>query len=277
METTVELSKFIPATVSLIVTGLASLTIGIYLEKFRNKQTFLKYKIFSQPLATTSQNDYWGNIIVSHNNRVVNHLSFVTIEVKNDSSHDIENLNIDIWVDNQSQILGVSGFYNESKNSILLEQGYYNYYTDVLERNLIDANQAKENPNHITSSQLTNEIQFVSSNKKFHLPVFNRHTSITIHLLAENFKGLDPLVFVSILHKSTKLILEVDKEFENKRTTTWMISIGIIVFIAGFFLLLNQYTNATTPLILCAILGLTYSLIGLAIYKIGRYIKRLLS
>lgn len=280
MEPTIDpnyFDEFIPATISLIVTGLVSIIIGIYFEKFRNKLTFLKYKIFFQPLATTSQNDYWGEIAVSHNKRTVNHLSFVTVGIQNDSNRDIENLNIDLWVDNQSQFLGVSGFYNESKNAILLEQVYFNYYTDVLKRNLVDTEEAKTNQDHITSPQLTNEIQYVQSNKKFYLPVFNRHSSITLHLLIENFKGLNPFVTVSILHKSVKLILETDKETEKKQTTIWMLSIGLIIFAIGFILLLKYNSSATTPIILCAILGLTYSLIGLGIYQLGQYVKRLLS
>jgi hypothetical protein len=79
MEPTIDPKYFdqlLPATVSLIVTGLASVIIGIYFEKFRNKLTFLKYKIFFQPLATTSQNDYWGDIAVSHNKRIVNHYNY---------------------------------------------------------------------------------------------------------------------------------------------------------------------------------------------------------
>ncbi len=204
-------------------------------------------------------------------------MSFVTVEIRNDSNRDMENLNVDMWVDNQSQFLGVSGFYNESKNAILLEQGYFNYYTNVLQRNLADMEAAKTNPNHETSPQLTNEIQFVQSNKKFHLPVFNRHSSITIHLLIENFEGLKPPVTISVLHKSTKLILEADKESEKKQTTIWMLSIGLFIFTIGFILLLKYYSGATTPLILCAILGLTYSLVGLGLYQLGLYIKRLLS
>jgi len=120
MEPTI-FDKFIPATISLIITGLVSLIIGIYFEKFRNKLIFLKYRIFFQPLATTSQNSYWGDITVSHNGNIVNHLNFVTVKIQNDSNRDMENLNVDICVDNQSQILGVSGFYNESKNAIFLE------------------------------------------------------------------------------------------------------------------------------------------------------------
>lgn len=135
MNTQIDISylvKFLP----LIFTGLLSVIIGVYLEKFKNKLVILKYKLINQPIASTTQNDFWGNIEVTHNKRIVNYLSFVTLEIKNDSNKDIENVNVDVWVDKQSQILGVNGFYNESKNAILLEHNYYNYYNNVL--NMID-------------------------------------------------------------------------------------------------------------------------------------------
>jgi len=112
---------------------------------------------------------------------------------------------------------------------------------------------AEADQNHKTSPQLVNETQFVLSNKKFHLPVFNRYSSITLHLLVESFEGLNPIVTVSVLHKSAKLILEADKESENKKTTIWTLSIGLIIFAVGFFFLFKHYTSATAPLILSAI------------------------
>ena len=160
--------KFIPATASLIITGLASVIIGIYFEKFRSKLTFLKYKIFTQPLATTSQNDHWGDIAVSHNKRIVKHISFVTVEIKNDSNHDLENINVDTWVNNQSQFLATKGNYNETGNSILLERGYFTHYNDVLERNTSETTNEQGDTISEPSSQLMKEIEYVMCNKKFH-------------------------------------------------------------------------------------------------------------
>ncbi|HOV10275.1 MAG TPA: hypothetical protein PLT47_01905 [Bacteroidales bacterium] len=266
--------KIIPATVSLIVTGLICVIIGIYFEKFKNKIIFLKYKLFFQPLATTSQNEYWGDIAVFHNKRIVKHLSFVTVEIKNDSNKDIDNINVDIWTDNESQFLAVRGSYNEIGNAILLDKDYFNYFSDVLARNQQNIDARNLNPDHEIPQQLMNEISFVMANKKFHLPVFNRHTSITLHLLVENFKGLKPQVVVSVLHKSVKLLKEEDREEERKRRTIWTLAIGLSIFIICFSLLLKFYADSTVEIILCGILGLTYSLFGLSFYQLGRFIKR---
>jgi hypothetical protein len=267
-------TNFFPAIISLIITGLASVVIGIYFEKFRNKIIFLKYKVFFQPLATTSKTDYWGEISVYYEKRIINHLNFVTITLKNDSNNDLENIDVDTWVDNQSQFLAVRGNYDQTGNSILLESGYFNYYKDVLDRNLQDVEAEKDNPDHVTPPQLMNEIQAVMGNKKFHLPVFNRKTSITLNLLIENFQGRKPEVSVSVLHKSVKLILETDKEIERKQTTKWTVIIGMIIYAIGLLVIYKYFPISKQAYWTFAALGLTYSSIGFLIYKSGRFIKR---
>ena len=163
------LEQLIPSTLALLITALISVIIGLYLEKFKSRLVFLKYRLLFNSLRTTIQNEFWGNIEVHYRGRKANHLSFVTIEMTNDSNVDLENVNIDTWVDTDSQILGHDGYYDETGNFILLEQGYYDYYTQVIQRNQEDIEYRNANPNHITPLQLTNEIKSILSNKKFNL------------------------------------------------------------------------------------------------------------
>ncbi len=271
------LEKFIPSTMSLLITALISVIIGLYLEKFKSRLVFLKYRLLFNSLGTTIQNEFWGNIEVHYRGRKTNHLSFVTIELTNDSNVDLENVNIDTWVDTDSQMLGHDGYYDETGNVILLEQGYYNYYTQVIQRNQEDIEYRNANPDHITPLQLTNEIKWILSNKKFNLPIFNRHTSIRINLLIENFKGEVPDVKVSVLHKSVKLITQRDKAEEEKRLGINMIIWGLIVFIASCIIVQRFYLNSTAPIIIVGIIGSIQLLIGLIIYRLIQLIKQIVS
>ncbi|AZA56204.1 hypothetical protein [Chryseobacterium shandongense] len=270
------LEKFIPPTIALLITGLISVIIGLYLEKFKSRLVFLKYRIISNSLATTIQNEFWGNIEVQYRGRKTNHLSFVTIELVNDSNVDLENVNIDIWVDTESQILGNDGYYDNSGNSILLEQGYYSYYTQIIQKNQEDIENKSTAPDHVTPQQLINETKWISTNKKFNLPVFNRHTSIRINLLIENFKGQVPAVNVSILHKSVKLITQRDKAEEDKRLGVNMIVWGLIIFILSCFFVQRFYLDATTPIIIIGITGVLQLFIGLIIYRLINTIRQML-
>ncbi|MFB2121444.1 hypothetical protein [Parapedobacter sp. 2B3] len=269
--------KIAPPTIALLVTALVSVVIGIYLEKFKTRLVQLKYQLFFNPIATTIQNEFWGNIEVKYKGRQANHLSFVTVHLSNDSNIDLENVNIDIWVDQDSQILGHDGFYNDGGNSILLEQGYYSHFLDVIQRNQADIEQAQLDPQHITPTQLSNEIKWVLANKKFNLPILNRHTSIRLNLLTENFNGNVPQVRVSVLHKSVRLVTEEDKAAEDKRLGINMIVWGLIIFILGTWVVQRNYSEATIPIIIIGTLGVLYLLIGLVVYRLIKFIKYLLA
>src|SRR5690606_13167267 len=132
------LKEIAPTTISLIVTSIISLSIGIYLEKFKNKLTFLKYKILFHPLATSNNNDYWGNIEVYYNGNKTNHLNFITIYLNNDSNRDFKDLYIDLWVDANSNIQSQNAYYLDSGKPILLEQEHYKGLVNVIEKNKKD-------------------------------------------------------------------------------------------------------------------------------------------
>jgi hypothetical protein len=271
------LEKLIPPTIALIITALISVVIGIYLEKFKARLVLLKYRLFFNALGTTIQNEFWGNIEVLYMGRHTNHLSFITVEMSNDSNRDLENVNIDVWVDQDSQFLGHNGFYDEGGNSILLEQGYYTYFTQVNQRYQEDLKLREADPEHVTPTQLANEINWVLTNKKFHLPIFNRHTSIKINLLTENFKGVTPQLRVSVLHRSVKLVTQKDKAEEDKRLGINMIIWGLLAFIIGTWIVQKQYSGATTPIVIVGILGVLYLFFGLLVYRLIKFIKYLLA
>ena len=267
------LIKIIP----LVITGIISLIIGTLLEKFKTRLAVLKYKISFQSIGTSSQIDHWGAIEVYHNKRLTKHLNFVTIEIENSSKIDQQDLNIDVSCDQQSQFLGYSAFYNVSNTAILLEQNHFDYYSDVLRRNQNDIDQSSQNPNHITPPGLTNEINWVQTNKKFHLPVFNRKSKVTINLLVENFRGIVPSVDVNVLHKSVQILKDTDSDEELHKTLFWTFGVGLAVFTLGLVLLLNHYSSNKEPVIITGMLGLFYSLIGFGILLIFRFIRRILS
>ena len=269
--------KLLPPTIALLVTAFISVVIGIYLEKFKVRLVQLKYRLFFNALGTTIQNEFWGNIEVRYMGRQTNHLSFITIDLTNDSNVDLENVNVDIWVDQESQILGHNGFYSESGNMILLEQEYYNQLQQVIQRNKDDSEQAAIDPNHVKPNQLTNETSWILSNKKFRLPIFNRHTSIQLNLLTENFKGKVPQVRVSVLHKSVKLVTQDDKSAEEKKLGINMIIWGLVFFVAGSWFVHNSYPQSTAPIIILVILGVLYLVFGLLIYRLIKFIKYLLA
>ena len=154
------LKDIAPTTISLIVTSLISIAIGIYLEKFKNRLTFIKYNILFQPLATSNQNEYWGDIEVYYNGLKTNHLNFMTIILENDSNKDYQDIFIDIWVDKNSFIKGQNEFYVDSGKTIPLENNHYNRLLEVVQQNTQDIALQKEDPNHATPANLQNDLDY---------------------------------------------------------------------------------------------------------------------
>ncbi len=146
------LKTLIPTTVGLIVTAIASLVIGVYLERFKGRTIILKRKITSQPIAFASEDDYWGQIRVMYNDYEARNLNLFTIEIHNSSNKDLENLVIDFNVDAESMILAGDGKVEETETPLLLSKAYSEIYEDVAWRNQEDQEEHRKNEDHIIGS-----------------------------------------------------------------------------------------------------------------------------
>lgn len=277
MENITEFLKDIaPTTISLIFTGIVSLIIGVYLEKFKNRLTFIKYNFLFQPLATSNQNEYWGNIEVYYNGLKTNHLNFITIILNNDSNKDFQDIFLDVWVDKDSFIKGQTGYYVDSGKQIPLEQNHYNRLLDVVNRNKEDIEKRNQDPNYSTPIQLQNDIDYFQTNSKFYLPVYNRESEIRFNILAENDNGQQPIIGIDIKHKGLKLIKENDKYDEEKKLGIGMIVYGTIIFIITAVFLSINFSNSLTPLIILGIVGVLNLVLGLFVYRLIQLIKNYL-
>lgn len=274
MENVLELLKEIaPTTISLIFTGLVSLLIGIYLEKFKNRLKFIKYNFLFQPLATSNQNEYWGNIEVYYNGLKTNHLNFITAILNNDSNTDFQDIFLDIWVDEDSSIKGQNGYYVDSGKTIPLEQSHYDRLVEVVNLNREDNERRNHDPNYTTPIQLQKEIDYFQTNSKFYLPVFNRDSEIRFNILAESNNGKQPIIGIDIKHKGLKLIKENDKYDEDKKLGIGMIVYGTIIFLITTVLLLINFLDALKPLLILGIVGVFNLAFGLFVYRLLQFIK----
>jgi len=270
------IEKLIPPTISLILTSTFSVLVGIYLERFKNKLITLKYNISFSPLGTSINDNYWGNIQVTHNERPVNYLNFVTINIFNDNNNDIpKELFLDIWVNQQAQILGFNSNYIETGNAINLEANYLDRYNTAL-NNLVEANKIRAtNPNYMLSQTLNQEIAWVQSNKKFHLPIFNRNSSAKINLLVESFDGKMPIVSISILQTSVKLIKQVDSDVEKKKKDLLINIMQISINVIGIYLLLVYLVQDSTIVFSTIGVGFVSYVLARFFYIAAKFIKRM--
>jgi hypothetical protein len=259
------------------ITGLLGYVIAVFVERFKSRNVAIHFSILYNNIGTTSQIPHWGKIEVLHDGRPTQHLNFVTIEIQNDSSRNFTNMNINAFAEGESQFLRHSGIYNGTKTAILLESGFWNHFVKVGKENETDLNLRKLNPNHVTPQPLLNDINYVTKNRVFHLPVFNRKSSVTLNLLTENFKGQQPEVVVSVLHEGVKLVRKEDKVTETKKISKIILVLSCFVYAIGLLLLFIHYKNDTDVLIWSGILGISYGAIAWLIISIFRFIKKIFS
>jgi len=267
------LKTIFPSTFALVVTGLISVVIGVLLEKFKNRLILVKKRISYLPLATSTQNEYWGNIEVMYNGIETKHINFVTIYFNNSSNQDIEDINIEIWVDRNSRILGQSGNFVESGKAVFLEHNYFESYKNIIQANRINDQKKQQDKNHVTPIQLENDLDWLFKNRKFNLPYFNRKTNVSLNLLIENDNGEQPVINIDILHKSVRLIDDIDKEEYNKKLGLHSLGYGLLIYVISFIILLNIFPIAAKPLTIFLIIGALQLFIGFLIFYIIKTIK----
>src|SRR5690554_2257815 len=84
--------RLIPPTISLIVTSLFGLFVGVFIEKFKNRYRTIEYSIKSQKIIPPLSENLGGQLSIKLNDRVVNTLKVTTVEIENRSSIDLENV-----------------------------------------------------------------------------------------------------------------------------------------------------------------------------------------
>ncbi|QES93102.1 hypothetical protein F0358_10490 [Empedobacter brevis] len=264
------IENIIPITISLTVTGVISLFIGVYLEKFKNKLTYVKYKINYQPLATSNYNSSWGDIEVLFNGKSTFHLNFVTINVINDSNKDFQNLYLDLWVDENSSINGHNAYYDESRKSILLENSHYSGLVNTLEKAKL---YSEKNDNSNYPQDLLDLMKYYQKNQKYFLPILNRKTSITINVLVSNNDNGLPVLNVDIKHLGLKLI-EAEDEYEKQNKEGRMyVYYGLGIFVFTVITLLIAYTESYEPILILGFVGFLYIIFGVILYRFVQLVK----
>lgn len=265
---------FSPLLVSLIITGIFGLLTGIYFERVKNKILILTYNLSFQSLGTAINDKFWGDIEIFHDKRPIKHLNLVTLTINNDSRSDAQSaLVLEIWVDPRSQFLGHNGHYNTG-NIIRYEDNYNKKYDELFELFKEDEQLALDNDDHVTPPSLDSLLNYIQSNRKLSLPTFNRKSHIKINFLIENFDGVIPNVYLSILEKGIKLLPEGDKSKADqvKKIATSLIT--SVAYILGLWWIFIHFPNQKSAIVSTVIVGSLSYLIGWTLYNLFIYLKK---
>lgn len=256
------LLKLIPPTITLIVTSLFGLFVGVLIEKFKNRYRTITYSIFTQKVKPSLSENLGGHLKISLGNREIDTLKVVTVEIENKSSIDIENVEVKFTLGKGAYFQGNEGFLQKNFSWLYWNYDFNDYYNKVLEDN---NNTQTDNQTglKIIPDELQQRIDFVLANRNYLIPVFNRKEKAIFNFLIEDpVDGIEAEIFPSIVHKSINFIENVNDDKRALKDIWIGVGIGLI-FVAAVITGVIYYNQGQKSLILwSATIGISYSIVG---------------
>lgn len=168
--------------------GILSAAISaIVIQKITNKRGIFRYFVTHNRVGISTQDSVFGNVEVKWNNIPTAHLYLSTIELKNESLIDYENITINTFTDN-TQLLTESTQVLDTPNRLDLTLAY---------RDKIAVNPGE------TPSDL--QMQIYHGQREYFLPVFNRGQIVKIDYLNSANSEKMPNIWLSATVKGVKV------------------------------------------------------------------------
>lgn len=266
------LLKIIPPTITLIVTSLFGLVVGILIEKFKNKFGTLEYSIRVQKMIPALSDNLGGALANKLKDVQINNLKIVTIEIENKSNIDYDNLIVNFSINKNASFQGNEGFVTHSNTYLYWTSTFKNYFDEVLnEYNNFMQNSA--NTDVPKPELLQNKITYVLSCREYLIPVLNRKESAIFNFLIEdiNSDSNNP-VYIGLLHKSIKLIPKIDYERVSRKNLWRSVWIGIIFVAIVLSLICYNHSDNCIFIVISGVIGMSYSVMGVIIYSLYKKI-----
>jgi len=225
-------------------------------EKFIHRISILRYTVYHQHIALSSNIPGVGTIEVLHNKSPVKNIYLSTAYVNNDTNRDLSNIEISLTCDSNSTIL-FSQAVNKSNGKNL---NFTNNFSNIL-----------SDSNHT-------EIKTVDSSRDYLIPVINRGDIIEFSFLIVNNLGNYPVITAFCEHLGVKIKFQKaprQKLFGESTAVCSIIGLIITSIICYFFIYFNF--SLTAGVWLSFILGLTASVIGFLFLKLFKLFRRLLT
>jgi hypothetical protein len=256
------ITKLIPPTITLIVTSLFGVLVGVLIEKFKNRFRTLEYSIRSQKIIPPLSQNLGGQLSIKLNDRVANTLKVTTVEIENKNSIDLENIVVRFTLSHNSWFQGNEAFLAKNFNGLFWTPTYSDKFNEVVK----DYNSCETDPSNnqkIVTNELQPRIDYVLSNRDYLIPVFNRKEKAVFNFLIEDpIDGTNGYIFPSIIHKSVNFIQKSDDE-KRKQKDLWIgIAIGIVFVSILIAILAFNYPEQKSLIIWSALIGFSYSIVG---------------
>jgi len=225
---------------SIIFGGLAGILTSWLTQRMLNKRGIFSYYVNHNRVGMSTQDSIFGNVSVSWNNNPIQHLFFSTIELKNESLNDYENVTIKTYTDN-TRLLSES--------------------TQILETpNILEWTEKFRNQLHVKNGQPPTDLQqaIYNGQREYLIPVFNRGQVVRINYLNSAVSDERPSIFLSAIIKGVKVKFRIPQEQIHGIPRPQAAIIGVII---GLILIIPIVTYIPNTWIV-AFIVITYGFIA---------------
>lgn len=232
--------------------------------RYRNRMVALRWQASHHSLATAAQDVVFGTIEVRYNGAVVQNLFLTTVDVQNESSRDLTDVNLNLVFQDGTTIYMAHGAVVGSANVL----PFANPFAAELDRFLaLPADDPAAGPLGAA----------LSRRRDFCVPVLNRGVSVRIAMLVEASPGRQPFVQLSCDHPGLRLLFQPPRQLlfgvdQRHAALVGFLAGGILVVVVTAAEL-GPWSIATVAFLI----GSLTAVLGAALVRATRWIARALS
>jgi hypothetical protein len=211
--------------ISAIFGGVGGVITAWLTHRLVSRRGIFSYFVNHNRVGITTQDSVFGNVAVTWNNEPAKHLFFSTIELKNDSLNDYENVVINAYTSN-TLLLTESTQIVDSPTTLHPTERY-------LEKIKVNAGQTPTDTQRIT----------FHGQREYIIPVFNRGQKVKIQYLNSASSDEVPSIWLSALIKGVRLKFQVPRPHILGIPRSSAAIVGAIIGLIGLIPLVSLVTN----------------------------------
>lgn len=173
--------------VSIIAGGLGGILTAWLTQRVLNRRGTFSYSVSHNMVGITTEDKIFGSVVVTWNGKTISHLFLSTIEMKNESLNDYENVIVRAYT---------------SDTKLMTEQ------TQLLDSpNILEWSEKYKDQLHVEkgSEPTDTQLNIYSGQREYVIPIFNRGQTVKISYLNSSHDSSMPKIWLSVMRKGVKL------------------------------------------------------------------------
>ena len=241
----------------LVVAGLGAFLMFL-IQKIVNKRGLFTYFVRHNKVGMSTEDAVFGTVRVIWNDSLIQHLYLSTIELKNESQKDYENVVVKV-VTNDTNLL--------SERSEFVGTTHFLEWTEEFSKKLAVESGAQHTPE---------QTALYYSQREYLLPTMNRGQVVRVSYLNAARTELQPTLWMDIVHKGVKAKLRVPHNVVMGVSQLHAVLIGSALGLCVLSAVIWFIDALWVASVICMVYGLVVMVPGAVCIKTWRWLRDLL-